>query len=277
MPYTKKPLKSKRKTVHKKRVHRKKKHVTTSVTIPMSRGLTCFPQRYHCKMRTNQNINIAVVGAVGNNVSYLQTWYGNELTNGNGPSNNLNGAGFGAFGTSVPSGLYYLLGDSDKAGSNTGANAPYFKYRVHGATIKVTWIPDNITTQANTQLTVFPINSNTVLASSWSSMSNPQLAEQPFAKVRYCPLTNTTGRPVTVTNRCTTLGVNGEKYKATEESGQFDGTFNTFPSNLWMWCISLQSIAPSNTNYSLYGNIVTDIIYDVELFELNTFISTVPA
>lgn len=247
----------------------------THMICPYRHGTQMFPDKYTAIGRINFNEAVSIPGTAGVQAKYFVTMYANQCTNSNGPSINNNGAGFGSFTNNVPAGLQYLLGDGNAGTAGIGGQAPYLKYRVTQSTIVVSYTPDNIANNANSTLIVFPYNAGTALAGAWQSMQLSQLQEQPYAKTINLPSYSTT-KASKIVIKMPTLTICGDAFKSTIENGSFDGTYNTNPSNLWMWGVAIYTTYSNLNSYALYGTLSVDQYQKIDFFSRNTYQSSVP-
>jgi len=236
----------------------------SDTVVPKS--LQMYPDRKLVTARTTINYAVSINNGAGNNGAY---WFQKVANCINTNNFNVNLAGY--LGAAVPSGVSYLLGDSNQGGSNAGGNAPYFAYRVHKSRVKVTFLALPNLSGCNALLCVTPLlgYSSTV----FQSMGNTQLAEQPRTRTRLINALPYGPAPV-VTNECSTAEIYGDRFKSTIENGQYDGNWSSAPSNQWQWVISLQTLAASVANYTLIGTVYVEFTDDIEFFSRNTFVAS---
>jgi len=233
----------------------------TKVPHPMQ----MFPDRLRTVAKTIVNYGVSINPGAGNNGNFWFQKIANCLN-----TNNYNVNLGGYSGTIAPSGISYLLGDSNQGGSNAGGNAPYYNYRVYKSRVRVRFLGLPNLAGANAILTVVPLLG--YASSVFAGMSNTQVCEQPYAKwmlINALPY----GPVPTVVNQMSSLELYGDKFKSTLESGQYDGNWNSAPSNQWQWLIALQTMAATVANYTLIGTVVVEIEDDVEFFSRNTYIA----
>jgi len=271
MPYTTKRTKRKvKKRVYKKRASNTFAGGETALHMPMTRTLQLLPDRYYCKGRASFIASITLNAGIGTDARWHVQFLGNSIV-----QNNVNNNGGGFAISCIPSGLSYLLGDNNASAGAQGGNAPYLNYRVSSSSVSATYIPIGTATGIPVQMTVIPYIGSLAL---YANMVSVNLREQPYCRYKTIPAyVNTEQKPLR--SRMNTLQLFGDKYKATLENGQFDGTYSAPPSSegVWTWLISLATLQATVTDYTSIGSLMVDVVYDIELFNRNLYTSLVPS
>lgn len=242
-----------------------------TVVMPLTRQCRLFPDRYFACGRVIFDQNLAPIGTSGFDSSYKSNIFGNQCTYQTVADAWANGAGISPFSVAaVPSGMNSLLG-SPQIG---GALHPFSYYRIHSSKIKVTYIPDIDSQNANCRLAVFP--SITDDQTVFDSLNSQTITEQ-----RYCKYVDMTAisynKPFSVTNEMTTLKIAGDHYGATMESSQFDITpGTTYVVKPWLWNISVTTLKSSVTQFKIGGSLSIEIVHDIEFFNNNQLSSLDP-
>lgn len=239
-----------------------------TVTIPLTHSLQLYPDRYKARGRSVVTVTIAQTGSSGVAQYFNLQFVGNSLIN----NYAVNGGSFSG-NSAVPSGIAGLLGSTNPGSAGVGAYAPYSKYRITAAVIRVRYVPDSTSTNATSVLSVFPNEGSA--PGDFNGMTLSQVAEQAYVVTTYIPQTCTTA-PQLLKNSATTLRVFGDKFKSTIENGLFDGVYNGAPTAVWQFVISLNTIA-TVANYSLNGTMLVEVDQDIEFFDRNTLRTTLPA
>jgi hypothetical protein len=230
--------------------------------------LQMFPDVYKCRGHTQFTGNIDL--ATSNTPSYFTVQIqSNGIVNNISTMVNQSGT-LGSVLSAIPSGLGYLLGDSNRGGSNVGGNAPYYNYRITNQIVKVYWMPAAILNIISTQ--PFNIPSEVICTFTSSTFANQyqmttgSLSEQAFTVTRKYP-SYLTGPPSPLVNSAKTLEVWGDTYKSSIEQAAFTGAYNTSPANPVYCQVTFVTIAPNAVNYALNGSYVIDFYQDFELFQ----------
>jgi hypothetical protein len=249
-----------------------------TLTCPKISRLQMFPDVYRATGHTAIVQSVSLSTSATNSVYQIQL-ITNGIHNNFGTMTNQSGT-VGAVGSTVPSGISYLLGDSNASSGNAGGNAPYISYRVTNQTIKVTWMPSDILNIVTTQ----PFGCASMVVVNFSNfglinnyLTSPQnLTEQMYAKHKIYP-SFSTGAPQTITNSCTTLQLWGDRYKSNIEDPAFAGTYNTSPTNETFCIITFTTLGANSVNYALNGSFIIDQWCDYEFFGRNSMLANVPS
>lgn len=220
-----------------------------------SKGKQIFPHELAIRAHMNYSTDVGGGVAIG---PQIQSFKGNSFFQ-SGPATSYGGA----YSTNAPSGLYYLLSSTSAA----GAIAPYQQYRITSSRINLMICLNSLATNIPVYVFIIPSTKATL-----AGMTTTQLEEQPYCKKILMPASNTSGKPTRISHSMRSTTVWGDMPVEGEENA-YEATAVADPANLWFWHTEFRA-ANGVQPFDLYVDY--EIQYNVELFNLNQFVTTVP-
>jgi len=246
-----------------------------SSSTQMNRSLMVQRSVFACPMPERYRTPFKVQGAYDLNPTLAGTdsnaaelgWLGNGLIS-VGPLLNYPLGTAGSYANNFPTGLYYLLGSDGAAGASSGL---YGQYLVHGCTLEVQVVPVG-TSNKPLQLVLYPADNTSA-----TTMTTTQCAEQPYA-VRGVIAPTLTSDPATFRLSQSTAAQLGLDRSLVRPGlgNNFTGTYNSNASSSQQWNVRLRlnNLDVTTTSYNVA--VRWTIVYDVELFDLNTLSTSAP-
>lgn len=228
-------------------------------TLRSGKSKQIFPHGLHIKCNTH------FLETMNASNAYVRSYKGNSFFEA-GPAT----AYGGVYSANVPSGLYYLISSS----ASTGAQAPYQSYRIKNSKISIELCAtQNATTAGNNIVPVYLFIIPSTKAT-LAGMTITQLEEQPYCKKIFVPPTNFTNNPVRLRHAIDSAAIFGDAPIEIQDS-EYESTILANPSNVWFWHVEVRC---ANTGAGIVADLYMDvrINYDVELFNLNQFVTTIP-
>lgn len=235
-----------------------------------------FPPALRTKLTMNTTFPMSgVTGGANNNATFAYFKHNSILNCGPSLQSTATLAPGDYTGT-FPSGINYLLAQSQNTNTLTAARAPYNSFLVIGSSIRLLMTSDQAGNTHSVQAVIYKSSEN------YGGSSGPgigqsveNLGEQPGAVSCLIP-PETTSKAIILKTSSSTKKIFGLTRNVATNDKDYIGTWQTSPAGLSTYIIAMNNAGSGTINEPFDIECKVTIVYDVIFFDRNMFGSVVP-